>query len=155
MRCFRATVNRVRTCFPKETEVTNLRFERAVFILFLSSLNRKMLGNLFLMETRIICYLLNQARSEFMKHQHKMESRKQLIECHATSAVSRAVDLVSAATRSINLELQPSKIQVWRGSCPRPLLIMSFLRRRALMFAKKELIDGQVCCSSAIWYGLT
>ena len=32
-----------------------------------------------------------------------------------------ALDLVSASTRSINLELQPSKIQVWRASCPDPV----------------------------------
>ena len=31
-----------------------------------------------------------------------------------------ALALVSASTCSINLELQPSKIQVWRASCPDP-----------------------------------
>ena len=32
-----------------------------------------------------------------------------------------ALKLISAATRSINLELQPSKIQVWIASCPDPV----------------------------------
>ena len=43
MRCFRATVNRVRTRFPKETKVTNRETDsRVVFILLLN----------FLMETK-------------------------------------------------------------------------------------------------------
>ena len=35
--------------------------------------------------------------------------------------LSDALALVSASTRSINLDLQPSKIQVWRASCPDPV----------------------------------
>ena len=29
--------------------------------------------------------------------------------------------LIAAATRSVNFELQPSKVQVWRASCPDPI----------------------------------
>ena len=32
-----------------------------------------------------------------------------------------ALVLISSATRSVNLDLQPSKIQVWRASCPDPI----------------------------------
>ena len=56
MQCFHATVNRVTTRFPKETEVTNQEtVSRVVFVLCLELLARQMLGNHFLMETRIIC----------------------------------------------------------------------------------------------------
>ena len=53
MGCSRATVNRVRTRFPKETEVTNRETDlRIVFVLFFNLLTWQMLGNLFLVETR-------------------------------------------------------------------------------------------------------
>ena len=32
-----------------------------------------------------------------------------------------ALVLIAAATKSVNLEIQPSKIQVWRVSCPDPV----------------------------------
>ena len=52
------TVNRVRTRFPKETEVTKRETaSRVVFILFLDLLTRQMLGNHFSMDTRIICLI--------------------------------------------------------------------------------------------------
>ena len=63
MRCFRATVNRVRTHFPKETEVTNLEtVARVVFVLFLNLLARKKVGKSLLNGNND--HLLNQARSE-------------------------------------------------------------------------------------------
>ena len=56
MQNFHATVNRVKTRFPKETEVMNREtVSRVVFILFLDLLTLQILGNLVLMETRIIC----------------------------------------------------------------------------------------------------
>ena len=55
MRCFRATVSPVRTRFPKETEVAN-RFERSVHSVFKFE-DPANVGNLFLMETRIICLI--------------------------------------------------------------------------------------------------
>ena len=60
MQCFRAQVNRVSTRFRNETEVTNREtVSKVVFMLFLDALTRLMLGNHFLMETRII-YLIKQ-----------------------------------------------------------------------------------------------
>ena len=35
--------------------------------------------------------------------------------------ISAAVDLASSATRTINLELQPTKIQIWTASCTSPI----------------------------------
>ena len=32
-----------------------------------------------------------------------------------------AIDLISGATRTINLELQPTKIQIWTASCNSPI----------------------------------
>ena len=56
MQCFHATMNPVKTPFPKETEVMNREtVSRVVFILFSDLLTRQMLGNLFLMGTKIIC----------------------------------------------------------------------------------------------------
>ena len=58
IRCFRATVGRVRTRFPKETEVTSRETDsRVVSILLLNVLTRQMFGNLFLVGTRIICFI--------------------------------------------------------------------------------------------------
>ena len=58
MRCFRATVNRVRTRFPKETEVTNREtVSRVVFILYSELLTQRMLEHLFMMVSRIICFI--------------------------------------------------------------------------------------------------
>ena len=58
MQCCHATVNWVKTRFPKETEVMILETDSwAVFILFLDLLTRPMLGNLFLMGTKIICLI--------------------------------------------------------------------------------------------------
>ena len=37
--------------------------------------------------------------------------------------------LITAATRSVNLELQPSKIQVWRASCQDPPFLLSYKTR--------------------------
>ena len=34
----------------------------------------------------------------------------------------QTLDIIAAATRSVNLELQPSKIQIWQGSCQDPIL---------------------------------
>ena len=46
----------VRTRFPKETEVANREtVSRAVFVLFLELLTLRMLQNLFLKATKIIC----------------------------------------------------------------------------------------------------
>ena len=71
MQCFRATVIRVRTCFPKETEVTNWEtVSRVVLILILDLLTRHILGNHFLMETR----------SELMKQEHQVGSLNNCID---------------------------------------------------------------------------
>ena len=70
MQCLHATVNRVRTRFPKETEVRNREtVSRVVFILFLELLTRQMLGNLLVGNKD---HLLNQARSEVMKQEHQV-----------------------------------------------------------------------------------
>ena len=66
MRCFRATVNRVRTRFPKETEVTNRETDsRVVFILFLNFADPANVGKSFLDGHKD--HWLNQARSELVK----------------------------------------------------------------------------------------
>ena len=67
MRCFRATVNRVRTRFPKETEVTNRETDsRVVFILFSNLMTWQMLGNLFWWKQD---HSLNQARCKLVKQE--------------------------------------------------------------------------------------
>ena len=35
--------------------------------------------------------------------------------------IPKAISLISGATRTINLELQPSKIQIWTASCTSPI----------------------------------
>ena len=58
MQCFHATVNRVKTRFPTETEVMNREtVSRVVFILFLDLLTWQILGNHFLMGIKIICLI--------------------------------------------------------------------------------------------------
>ena len=58
MQCFHATVNRVRTRFPKETEVTNREtVSKVVFILFSDMLIRQIWEDLFLMVLRINCLI--------------------------------------------------------------------------------------------------
>ena len=69
-----------KTRFPKETEVMNRETVlRVVSILFVDLLTRQTLGNLFLMETRIIC-LINQSRSELMKLEHQVESLNKCVD---------------------------------------------------------------------------
>ena len=57
MQCFRTTVNRVRTRFPKDRSNEPETVSRVVFVLLLDLLTRQMLGNHFLMETKIICLI--------------------------------------------------------------------------------------------------
>ena len=58
MQFFHATVNLVRTRFPKETEeMKRETVSRQVFVLFLDLLTLQMLRNLFLMVIRIICFI--------------------------------------------------------------------------------------------------
>ena len=74
MRCFRATVNRVRTCFPKETEVTNR--ETVSRVVFVHSVFRfadpANVGKPLLDGNKD--HLLDQARSELMKQEYQLGS---------------------------------------------------------------------------------
>ena len=69
----RATVNRVRTRFPKETEVTNREtVSRVVFIFSKILLDPTNVGKSLLDENHD--HLLDQARSEFMEQEHQVGS---------------------------------------------------------------------------------
>ena len=90
---FHATVNRVKTLFPKE--VMNRETDsRVVFVLFLDLLTRQMLGNHFLMETRIICS--NQAKSELMKQEHQVGSLHSCIDELQQQAYAQRLELEDA-----------------------------------------------------------
>ena len=98
MRCFRATVNRVRTRFLKETEVTNQETDsRGVFILFSNLLTRQMLGNLFLMETRD--HLFNQARSELVEQEHRVGSLDSCIDELQQQACAQRLEFARRSPR--------------------------------------------------------
>ena len=91
MRCFRATVNRDRTRFPKETEATNQEtVSRVVFIHFLDLLTWQMLEIISRKD-----HLLSQARSELMKQEHQVGSHNN---CIATSLCSK-IRITGRSTR--------------------------------------------------------
>ena len=73
MQCFHATVNRVKTRFPKETEVMNQEtVSRVVFILVFRFADPSNVGRSLLDGNED--HLLNQATSELMKQEHQVES---------------------------------------------------------------------------------
>ena len=79
MRCFRATVTRVRTRFPKETEVTNREtVSREVFFLFFRFADPANVGKSLLDGNNY--HLLNQARSDFLKQENQVGSLDSCIE---------------------------------------------------------------------------
>ena len=79
MRCFRATVNRVKTRFPKETEVMNREtVSRVVFMLFLKFADTANVGKSLPDGNKD--NLLNQARSELMNEEHAVESLNNCID---------------------------------------------------------------------------
>ena len=73
MQCSSATVNRVKTCFLKETGVMNREtVSRVVVILFSDLMTLPMLGRSPLDRNKD--HLLNEARSELMRQEHQVGS---------------------------------------------------------------------------------
>ena len=97
MQCSRATVNRVRTRFPKETEEMNREtVSRVVFIVFLDLLTQQMLRNLFMMATRIghVESRREQARlQEELSMNEKLLQDTQIRNIHELEEMKRAQDL--------------------------------------------------------------
>ena len=116
MQCFHATVNRVRTRFPKETGVTNREtVSRVVFILFLDLLTRQMLGNHFLMGNKD--HLLNQARSELVKQKHQVGSLDSCINELQHQAYAQTLVVQDALHGILNLDenkFDYKKNYLWR-----------------------------------------
>ena len=86
MRCFRATVNRVITRFPKETEVTNRETDK-----FADQAN---VGKSLLDWNKD--HLLNQARSELMKQEHQVGSHNSCIDEFLQQAYAHRLELEDA-----------------------------------------------------------
>ena len=42
--------------------------------------------------------------------------------------IAAAIDLAANATRTINIELQPTKIQIWTASCTSPIPPLSWTK---------------------------
>ena len=103
MRCFHATVNRVRTRFPKETEVTNRETVSIVlFILFLDLLTQQMLGRSLLDGNKD--HLLDQARSELKKQEHQVGSLNSCIDELSNKLVLKDWKWRTPITDKLNLE---------------------------------------------------
>ena len=95
VQCFRATVNRVITRFPKETEVTNREtVSRVVFILFLELLTPTNVGKILLDVNKD--HLLNQARSELMKQEHQVGSLNNCMDELQQQACAQRLELENA-----------------------------------------------------------
>ena len=94
MQCFHATVNRDRTRFLKETEVTNREtISRVVFIRLLELLTRRTLESLLDSNKD---HLLNQARSELLKQEHQVGSLNKCIDELQKQAYAQRLELEDA-----------------------------------------------------------
>ena len=110
MQCFHATVNRVTTRFPKETEVANREtVSRVVFILFLELLTRQMLGISLLDGNND--HLLDQARSELMKQEHQVGSLDNCIDDLQQQAYAQRLELEDAHHGYIESLRELSRLQ--------------------------------------------
>ena len=117
---FHATVNRVKSLFPKETEVMSREtVSRVVFILFLDLLTRQMLGNHFLMETRIICLI--KVRSELMKREHQVESLDSCVEELQQQAYAQRLELEDAHHGHVESRREQSRLQEESSMKEKPL----------------------------------
>ena len=110
MKCFHAAMNRVKTFFPKETEVTNREtVSRVVFILFFFLLTRQMLGRSLLDGSKH--HLLNQARSELTKQEHQVESLNSCINELQRQAYAQRLDLEDAHHGHIESRRAQSRLE--------------------------------------------
>ena len=92
---FRATVNRVRTRFPKETEETNREtVSRVVFIFFQKFAETANVGKALLDENHD--NLLDQARSEFMEQEHQVGSLNSCIDDLQQQSYAQRLELEDA-----------------------------------------------------------
>ena len=103
MQCFHATVNRVRTRLPKETEVIEPgnRFESSVHSVFIFADSANS-GKSLLDGNKD--HLLNQARPELMKQEHQVESLSNCIDELQHQAFAQRLELEAFITDTLNLD---------------------------------------------------
>ena len=108
MRCFHATVNRVRTRFPKETEVTNRETVSRVHSVF-NFADPASVGKSLLDGNKD--HLFDQASSELLKQNHQVLSLNNCIDELQQHAYAQRLELQDAHHRYIESRREQSRLQ--------------------------------------------